>query len=231
MTDLLNDRQSGTGRDPRHSVDTSSAQGTITVALVNDYDVVVQGLARMIEGQGDRLRVVELDLQSPIIGPVDIALFDTFAAPLDWQPRLSSMARDPHIGAVAVYSFMTDPRAVEDSLAAGADGFLAKSLPAEALVEGIESIAGGHRVVDLGARDGGVAGDHWPAEGVGLSPREAEMLSLIVRGYSNEEIARSRYLSPNTVKSYIREAYRKIGVTTRAQAVAWGMRNGLEPAH
>ena len=82
----------------------------------------------------------------------------------------------------------------------------------------------------MGEYEGEVRGDHWPAEHVGLTPREAEMIALIVRGYSNEEIATSRYLSPNTVKSYIREAYRKIRVNTRAQAVAWGRRNGLEPA-
>ena len=202
----------------------------VRVSVVNDFDVVVAGVRALLSPFAPRVQVVDAQLGSGPDVPVDVALFDTFAAPLDWQLRLTEMARDMKVGAVAVYSFMTDPRAVEDSLAAGAAGFLAKSLSAEALVEGIESIAGGHRVVDLGARDGGVSGDHWPAEDVGLTPREAEMLSLIVRGYSNEEIARSRYLSPNTVKSYIREAYRKIGVTTRAQAVAWGMRHGLEPA-
>ena len=203
----------------------------VSVCVIDDFDIVVAGVRALLDPFADRVLVVETQLRTNPDLVVDVALFDTFAAPLDWQVQLTKLAADARVGAVAVYSFMTDPRAVEDSLAAGAGGFLAKSLPAEALVEGIEAIAGGHRVVDLGARDGGVAGDHWPAEGVGLSPREAEMLSLIVRGYSNEEIARSRYLSPNTVKSYIREAYRKIGVTTRAQAVAWGMRNGLEPSH
>lgn len=203
----------------------------VRVSVVNDFDVVVAGVRALLSPFADRVLVVDTQLQSTPDVSVDVALFDTFAAPLDWQSKLATLAVDAAVGAVAVYSFMTDPRAVEDSLAAGAGGFLAKSLPAEALVEGIEAIAAGHRVVDLGAQDGGVSGDHWPAEDVGLTPREAEMLSLIVRGYSNEQIARSRYLSPNTVKSYIREAYRKIGVTTRAQAVAWGMRHGLEAAH
>lgn len=202
----------------------------VRVSVINDFDVVVAGVRALLSPYADRVLVVDTQLQATPDVSVDVALFDTFAAPLDWQSKLAELAAHPGVRAVAVYSFMTDPRAVEDSLTAGACGFLAKSLTATELVAGIESIAGGHRVVDLGAHDGGVSGDHWPAEDVGLSPREAEMLSLIVRGYSNEEIARSRYLSPNTVKSYIREAYRKIGVTTRAQAVAWGMRNGLETA-
>lgn len=203
----------------------------VRVSVINDFDVVVAGVRGLLAPYPDRVQVVDTQLQEAPDVAVDVALFDTFAAPLDWQVRLSELATDPRVRAIAVYTFMTDPRAVEGSFDAGAGGFLAKSLPATELVAGIEAIAAGHRVVDLGARDGTVTGDHWPAEDVGLTPRESEMLSLIVRGYSNEEIARSRYLSPNTVKSYIREAYRKIGVTTRAQAVAWGMRHGLEAVH
>lgn len=54
-----------------------------------------------------------------------------------------------------------------------------------------------------------------------LSPRETEVLALIQRGLSNLEITHELYLSLNTVKSHIRSAYRKMGVTTRAQAVIW----------
>jgi DNA-binding CsgD family transcriptional regulator len=57
------------------------------------------------------------------------------------------------------------------------------------------------------------------------------MLALITQGRSNEEITAACYLSINTVKSYIRDAYRKIGVTTRPQAVAWALRNGLGSSH
>ena len=53
--------------------------------------------------------------------------------------------------------------------------------------------------------------------------------TLITQGLSNQEIAERSYLSINSVKTYIRTAYRKIGVTRRAQAVAWGMRHGFEP--
>ena len=55
------------------------------------------------------------------------------------------------------------------------------------------------------------------------------MLALITQGLSNQEIAERSYLAINSVKTYIRTAYRKIDVTRRAQAVAWGMRHGFEP--
>jgi DNA-binding CsgD family transcriptional regulator len=61
----------------------------------------------------------------------------------------------------------------------------------------------------------------------GLSRRESEMLHLITCGLSNQEIADSLYLSINSVKTYIRSAYRKIDVTRRSQAVAWSVRRGL----
>ena len=73
-----------------------------------------------------------------------------------------------------------------------------------------------------------VAGE-WPGQEAGLSARESEIIALITKGLTNQEIAERAYLSINSVKSYIRSAYRKIGVTRRSQAVAWGMQNGFEP--
>jgi DNA-binding NarL/FixJ family response regulator len=67
-----------------------------------------------------------------------------------------------------------------------------------------------------------------PAEEQGpLSAREAEIVTLVVEGLSNEEIARRLFISMNTLKSHIRRAYRKMGVSTRAQAVAWATQHGL----
>jgi len=63
-----------------------------------------------------------------------------------------------------------------------------------------------------------------------LAPREVEVLVMICRGLSNAEIADEMFLSINSVKSYIRTAYRKIGVTRRAQAVLWGIRHGYDSA-
>jgi DNA-binding CsgD family transcriptional regulator len=74
-----------------------------------------------------------------------------------------------------------------------------------------------------------VQAGEWPGKEAGLSPRESEIVALIIKGLTNQEIAERAYLSINSVKSYIRSGYRKIGVTRRAQAVAWGMQNGFEP--
>ena len=67
----------------------------------------------------------------------------------------------------------------------------------------------------------------WPGRSVGLSPREAEIVALITSGLSNQAIADRAYLSINSVKTYIRSAYRKIGVSSRTQAVLWAVSNGF----
>ena len=60
-----------------------------------------------------------------------------------------------------------------------------------------------------------------------LSTREAEVLDLICRGMSNLEIADQLFVSVNSVKTYVRQIYQKIGVARRAQAVAWGLAHGF----
>ena len=71
----------------------------------------------------------------------------------------------------------------------------------------------------------------WPGRGEGLTDRESEILALITQGKNNAEVAALTYLSPNTVKSYIRTIYRKIGVASRTQAVLWGVNSGFSPDH
>jgi DNA-binding NarL/FixJ family response regulator len=69
----------------------------------------------------------------------------------------------------------------------------------------------------------------YPGKAAGLSRRESAVLALIVLGRSNREIASECFLSTNTVKTFIRSAYRKIGISHRAQAVAWTMQHGFPP--
>ena len=81
------------------------------------------------------------------------------------------------------------------------------------------------------ARRGRRANLDWPGRHEGLTDREAEILALITQGKSNAEVAALTFLSPNTVKSYIRSVYRKIDVGSRTQAVLWGVKHGFTPDH
>lgn len=71
------------------------------------------------------------------------------------------------------------------------------------------------------------AGHHREDPASALSPRELQVVSGICRGLSNAEIGVEVFLGINTIKTYIRNAYRKMGVETRSQAVIWGIEHGL----
>jgi two-component system, NarL family, response regulator LiaR len=68
-----------------------------------------------------------------------------------------------------------------------------------------------------------------PDEAVRFSPREREVVDLVARGLTNQEIAVRLYLGANTVKTYLRGAYRKMGATSRATALLWIIEHDLHP--
>src|SRR5690348_15832180 len=108
-------------------------------------------------------------------------------------------------------------------MAEGAHGYLSKTLPENELMTAVEAIADGKVVIsDAPPRARPAAGLDCPGRTEGLTDREAEVLALITQGRSNIEIATVMYLCINTFKTYMRSAYRKIGVTSRPHAMLWG---------
>jgi DNA-binding NarL/FixJ family response regulator len=178
---------------------------------------------------GEHIDVVETDASLPVISDVDIVLFDTFGQVDGDGIDLDDFIRDS--GAkVVVYSWNLQPEMVEDAVARGARGYLSKVLTGPDIVAALERVMAGEVVILTGDHETSVGGSgDWPGRSAGLSPREAEILALITQGLSNREIADRAYLSINSVKTYIRSAYRKIGVTRRSQAVLWGVENGFQP--
>ncbi len=205
----------------------------ISVALVNDYPVVVQGVARMLEPD-DRLRVVELDSLVDPGQPVDLVLFDAFAASGQLFEDVARLQRDPRHGRLVVYTWDLAPGTVSDALDVGVRGCLSKALDGPALADALVRVHRGEVVVDpepprTDASGERVENGDWPGRAEGLSARESEVVALITRGWTNDEIATGNFLSINSVKSYIRSAYRKMGVERRSQAVLWGVEHGMLP--
>jgi NarL family two-component system response regulator LiaR len=201
----------------------------IRLAIVNDYEIVVAGVAAMLAPHRDRVQVVELDSGLPVVSDVDVVLYDTFGQVQGDGVDLDELVRG-NGARVVIFSWNVQPDLVERAIVRGASGYLSKSMSAEEVVEAVEAVHAGEIVLPPSHGDdepGAVGG--WPGREIGLTAREAEVLALITQGLSNQEIAERSYLSINSVKTYIRTAYRKIGVTRRSQAVGWGMRNGFEP--
>ncbi|CAN5630755.1 response regulator transcription factor [soil metagenome] len=200
----------------------------IRVAIVNDYEIVIAGVAAALTPFRERVAVVELDSQLPVISDVDLILYDTFGQVQGDGIDLEDLVRGG--GAkVVIFSWNVQPDLVDRALAKGASGYLSKELAAEEIVAALEAVCSGTVVRPAKEESTDDERGAWPGRDHGLSAREAEVIALITQGLSNDEIAKMTYLSINSVKTYIRTAYRKIEVTRRSQAVIWGMKHGFEP--
>jgi NarL family two-component system response regulator LiaR len=199
----------------------------LRLAIVDDYAVVIAGVASFLAEE--RIDVVETGASLPVTSDVDVVLYDTFGQVQGQDLDLEDFVRDSD-AKVVIYSWNLRPDLIDAAIAAGASGYLSKALTGPVIVEALERIMDGEIVILPGDRETSVGGaGDWPGRAVGLSPREAEVVALVCRGLSNVEIAQRAYLSINSIKSYVRAAYRKIGVTTRPQAVIWGFENGFRP--
>jgi DNA-binding NarL/FixJ family response regulator len=159
-------------------------------------------------------------------------LYDTFAQPESDKAEISSLVTNPKVGRVVVYTWNFAPELIAEARRQGAKGYLSKALTARDLVDALQTVQCGTVVIsDPPGNARAVTGLQWPGRNEGLSDRESEILALITQGMSNAQVAALTYLSPNTVKSYIRNLYRKIDVGSRTQAVLWGIANGFTPDH
>jgi NarL family two-component system response regulator LiaR len=94
---------------------------------------------------------------------------------------------------------------------------LSKARPATALVDALERVHRGERVVD---GNGGHQPVPWPGSSRGLTARQSEVVALLLQGLSNQEIAEALFVDVNTVKTHLRHAYKALGVRSRSQALA-----------
>lgn len=206
----------------------TSDRSVITLAVVNDHPIVVEGIASAVQRDG-RLAVVETDTELGPDEPVDLVLYDAFAAGPRQFDDVASLAAEPRWRKVVVFTWNLSPEQSQHVRSLGAHSCLSKELSTQELADALVRIHRGEQVAELESGDGPTSMVDWPGRTYGLSARESEVLALIAQGCTNEQIARSCFLSINSVKTYIRSAYRKIGVDRRSQAVLWGLRHGMHP--
>lgn len=144
------------------------------------------------------------------------------------------LVRDRPGRRVVLLTVYDDAQYLFQAMQAGAVGYLLKRVDGAELVAQLRRVHTGAVVVDAGlsARAGASearlqAGEFWPGAHLGLTPRESEVLSLMVAGSPNRAIAAQLVVGEETVKSHVRGIYRKLGVTDRAAAVARALREGL----
>jgi NarL family two-component system response regulator LiaR len=187
-----------------------SASKPIRVTLVNDYEIIVQGLRRMLEPFSSRIEVVETQVGGVPDLATDIVLFDTFAGRRYALQRVKLMAQDRSIGKVVLYTWDAPPAFRDDIVRHAIDGVILKAITGEALVESLERIHAGESV--------GLDELNESPSSAALSEREQEVLALMALGLSNRQIAHELYLSVDTIKTHVRSVFTKLGVSNRTQA-------------
>ena len=222
----------------------------IRVLAADDQRVVREGLA-MLLGLLPDVEVVGTAADGAevlaVVGELkpDVILMDLRMPRMDGVEATRRL-RESHPGVkVVVLTTYADDRSVIDALRAGALGYLTKDAGAAEIQQALHRVAGGQAALDpavqrhlVEAIAGGPADPaHASTAQAGsvppaslpdnLTPREAEVLTLIAAGLSNAEIAERLVVSEATVKSHVNHLLPKIGARDRAQAVGYAYRHGL----
>lgn len=196
----------------------------VRIVLVDDHPVVRAGLRALIDGQDDLSVVGEAgDLVSaervvvaehPDVVLMDLSLGDGPGG-AEITARLTALAEPPRVLVLTTYDTESD---IIRALDAGAQGYLLKDAPPEELWSGIRAVARGETV--LASSVAATLVRRTASPGPVVTEREVEVLELLARGLGNKEMARALYVSEATVKSHLSHIYTKLGVDTRAGAVA-----------
>jgi DNA-binding NarL/FixJ family response regulator len=192
----------------------------IAVGVYDEPELIVSGVNAMLARSSPAADVVTVSHGADPT-KVDVVLCDPVGRAIQIEEYLTGVAALT-MAPVLVFTWSISPSSVRRSLAAGARGFLSKGATSDDLAAAVEIVARGETVTP--ATNGPVG---TPAGVAELSTREAEVLDLICRGMSNLEIAEQLFVSVNSVKTYVRQIYQKIGAARRAQAVAWGLAHGF----
>lgn len=152
------------------------------------------------------------------------------AANLDSAPqseivaKLRAAAPDAH---VVVLTRAEEADALLDALRAGASGYLVRNLDGELMADALRC------TVERGGLFGyrAAATDGSPAPASPLSPREAQILTLVAEGWTNKQIARELGVAESTVKIHVQHILRKLKIESRVQAAVYAAENGLALKH
>jgi DNA-binding NarL/FixJ family response regulator len=200
----------------------------LTCVIADDHPAVVASLAAFLPKSGvevvDQARTGEEALRKIEERKPDIALLDLRMPGLDGSEVIRRVTRVSPDTATVVYTGFADAPIVDEVLDAGARGVVLKDAPLPDLVRALEIVSSGGIYIDAGltaalaVRRGGSPQ---------VTQREREILRLLSDGYTNEEIGKQLFISPETVRTHVRRVIAKLGAKTRTQAVASALRRQL----
>lgn len=215
-------------------------QRPLRVVVVDDHQMVLDGLRAMLAAYSDQLEIVgeatEPELAMKIITEQDpdITLLDVRLRGSSGLDLCAEIRKRQPACKVVFLTVYDDEQYLYQALRLGAAGFLLKRVGGAELVDHLQRIHQGEVLIDPSlatkvamsvAQTRG--GEFWPGARLGLTQRESEVLALMVAGLSNRAIAGRLTVSEETVKTHARGVYRKLDVPDRSGAVAAALREGV----
>lgn len=207
----------------------------IRVMLVDDHAMVRRGLATFLKVFDDLQLAGEAESGEAAIQlcaeiQPDVILMDMVMPDMNGADATRAIRRKfPQVQVIALTSFK-EGELIKNALEAGAIGYLLKDVSADDLVRAIRSAYAGRVTLSPEVAQSLVETANLPPPpGLDLTEREREVLSLMIEGLNNTQIAGRLTVSPSTIKSHVSNILSKLGVASRTEAVALALRNRIIP--
>jgi DNA-binding NarL/FixJ family response regulator len=197
-------------------------RGTLRVAIVSPREVVRRGLHAMLMDGAGNTSLVSSAADGRSVGLFDVLIYDLALLETSGTTELTRLLSGS--GVVVGIEVVGRPDLVQHALSLGMSSSLAQDVSTAGLHDQLLQAARGHVI---SAETHRAAMHAEVVRKYGLTEREATVLALVAVGMSNAEIAEHLYLSINSIKTYIRQAYGRIGARSRSEAVLWAIRHGL----
>lgn len=217
----------------------------IRILIADDHLMVRKGLSALITGVSGFMLVGEAEDGRQAIVMCrdlcpDVVLMDIVMPNVNGIEAIRSIhAENPSVNIIALTSF-PDQQPIKQALEAGARGFLYKDVGADELINAIRQVHAGQAVLDADVLSiltskpepyHSPARSEWRSEhgDVHLSPREKDVLRLLVEGKSTKQMAITLHIQPSTVKQALSSLYQKLGANNRTEAVSIALRGKIYP--
>jgi len=203
------------------------------VLIVDDHKVVRDGVRYMLADDPDIEIVGDVGSAAAMFEavesePVDVILFDIRMPEMTGLAALERLAEEYPQVKVLMMSMHDQPGYVRRAVELGAAGYLLKSAGRNEVLVAIRAAAEGQTYIDGELMEPLIAEMRTGSNPTRrLSPREQQVLQLIANGSENKQVARELGISEATVKTYLRGIFERLDVSSRAEAVAVGLRIGI----
>jgi len=202
--------------------------GTIRVLIADDHPVVCLGLSAIINTQADMTVVGHAKTGKEAVTLArthspDVILMDLRMPEMNGVDAIEAIRAERSETAVIVLTTYQGDEDIRKALAAGAQAYLLKGMSHLKLLEAIRSVSAGHQYIPRSIRNIVPGKLNQSA----LSPRELDILRLIVKGLNNQEIADALNITRGTVKWHVNIILRRLDVNDRTQAVVVAAQRGI----